>query len=175
MAKRTYSDEERTAALAIYVEDGLTEAWRRTGIPKPTIATWVKAEGLRTHEPEKTRAATAVNEERQKLLRSEIRLTLLEKVADLLDRMDAPHVEFKGKDADAVEYPIAPAGAVQNYATSVGILIDKYRLEVGEPTSRSESRALSDDIEPLSDHERQALRTAIDRELDRRSAQPDPA
>ena len=76
--------------------------------------------------------------------------------------MDAPHIEFKGKDAISVEYPIAPAGAVQNYATSVGILIDKYRLEVGEATNRSESKTITDG---LNDHEKQRLRDVLDEVL----------
>ncbi len=173
---RTYSPDEKAAALVLYAEHGLAETWRRTGIPKPTIASWVTRAGLpHTDSTIKTRAATEAATERAERIRAELRLALIEKAADLLDRMDAPHVEFKGKDADQVEYPIAPAGAVQNYATSVGILIDKYRLEMGEPTSRSESRAFSDDIEPLDDHERLALREAIDRELAHRTPDGDPA
>lgn len=165
---RTYSPDEKAAALLLYVNEGLAEAWRQTGIPKPTIASWARRAHLpHTDAAEKTRAATEVSEERARLLREQIRVKLLEKADDLLDRMDAEHVEFKGKDNDEVTYPIAPAGAVQNYATSVGILIDKYRLEVGEPTSRSESRALT---EGMDDHERQQLRDAIDRWLAERPA-----
>ena len=37
-----------------------------------------------------------------------------------------------------VTYPIATSGDVKNYSVSIGILIDKYRLEMGESTSRAE-------------------------------------
>ena len=70
--------------------------------------------------------------------RERIRLHLLEKMEDLLGRMDEPHVDFKGKDAGKVTYPIATSGDVRNYATSFGILLDKYRLEMGEATTRGE-------------------------------------
>ena len=170
---RTYSADEKANALILYASDGLAEAWRRTGIPKPTIASWARRAGLpHTDASAKTQAATEAAEDRAKKLRAELRLGLLEKAVDLLARMDAPHTEFKGKDAQVVEYPIAPAGAVQNYATSVGILIDKYRLEIGEATTRSESRALTEDMD---DHERAALRDAIDGELARRMAARTPA
>lgn len=141
---RTYSADEKAAALNLYVSDGLAEAWRQTGIPKPTIASWARRAGFpHTDAAAKTRAATISAAARADQLRAELRLSLLEKAVDLLERMDAPHVEFKGKDSTEVTYPIAPAGAVQNYATSVGILIDKYRLESGEATERTERRDLT--------------------------------
>jgi transposase-like protein len=135
----THSDEERQNAIALVAEHGLAYAWRETGIPKPTIVRWCKAAGVERFHPEKTRMAVEALQERAATLRESLRLKLLEKVDDLLDRMDAEHVDFKGKDSDEVVYPIAPAAAVQNYATSVGILIDKYRLEIGEATGRTES------------------------------------
>lgn len=163
-----YTDEQRSAAVALVAEKGLAEAWRETGIPKPTLAFWCDKAGVERTGGEKTRAAADATKARHELTRQQVRLDLIEKVADLLQRMDAEHVEFKGKDSDRVVYPIAPAGAVQNYATSVGILIDKYRLEMGEATGRTESRSLTDD---LDDHEQEALRDAIDRELARRQTE----
>lgn len=166
MAPRIYSASEKAETLILYAAEGLAETTRRTGIPKPTIASWVTRAGLpHTDATAKTEAATKAATERAHRLRAELRVRLLEKAVDLLDRMDAPHVDFKGKDAGEVTYPIAPAAAVQNYAVSIGIMIDKYRLEVGEATSRSESRALT---EGMDDHERAALRDAIDGELARR-------
>lgn len=164
---RTYSDDEKATALNVYASQGLAEAWRLTGIPKPTIASWARRLGLpHTDAAAKTREATEAAAERAHRLRQDLRSKLLEKAVDLLDRMDAPHVEFKGKDARAVTYPIAPAGAVQNYATSAAILIDKYRLEVGEATDRTETVSITDG---LDDHERDALNDAIRGELARRA------
>jgi hypothetical protein len=88
----------------------------------------------------------------------------MEKAVDLLDRMDAPLIDFVGKDGKAVEHPIAPAGAVRDYAVSVGILIDKYRLEVGEATTRSESRDLT---AQLSDDELDAAIAEAEEALQR--------
>lgn len=161
--KRTYTDEQREAALTLVESDGLAEAWRQTGIPKTTLAMWAHDRGIRTDGAAKTAAATEAAANRAAMLREQLRTALLEKAVDLLERMDSEHVEFKGKDADMVTYPIAPAGAVQNYATSVGILIDKYRLEVGEATARSESRDLTN-----NDHESEVLRDVIAEELARR-------
>lgn len=168
-----YSAEEKQRALDIYVERGLSAAWRETGIPKPTVASWARRENLQTFASENQQAAIDAHSQQAEVMRARIRVTLLEKVEDLLSRMDAEHIDFKGKDADAVTYPIAPASAVQNYATSVGILIDKYRLEAGEATTRDEHRDITHD-----DHERDALRDAIRREIaerhtDRETA-PDP-
>jgi len=131
--------DQRAEALAIYVQKGVAEASRQTGVPKPTIASWARRGRVHTVAPVKTRAATEMLMAQSAQLRERLRFKLLEKADDLLDRMDAEHIDFKGKDSDEVVYPIAPASAVQNYATSVGILIDKYRLEVGEATGRTES------------------------------------
>lgn len=167
MARTIYSDEEKAAALDLIREVGLAEAWRRLRtIPKPTLGSWAQKAGIHSDAAAKTAVAVEAAQVRAKQLREELRVMLLEKAVDLLQRMDAEHVDFKGKDADQVTYPIAPAGAVQNYATSVGILIDKYRLEVGEATTRSESKALTDGFD---DHERDALKSAIDAELMARS------
>ena len=40
-----------------------------------------------------------------------MRELLLVKAKDALERMDQPHIEFKGKDATQVTYPKAPASA----------------------------------------------------------------
>lgn len=146
---REYDAQQKADALVLYAQVGLAEAWRQTGIPKPTIASWARRAGLpHTDAAGKTKEATIAAAARADQLRAELRVTLLEKAVDLLARMDGEHVEFKNsaKEIREVIYPIAPASAVQNYATSVGILIDKYRLEVGEATSRSESRDLTSQL-----------------------------
>ena len=169
MTRVSYSEEEKAAALDLIREVGLAEAWRRMShIPKPTLGSWAQKAGIHSDAAAKTALAVEAAAARAAQLRSELRVMLLEKAVDLLQRMDAPHTDFKGKDADAVEYPIAPAGAVQNYATSVGILIDKYRLEAGEATSRNESRDLTHD-----DHEASILRDVLQRELARRAERGD--
>jgi len=161
---RTYTDDERANAVAIVAERGLAEAWRQTGIPKMTIVNWCNAAGVVRSHPERTRAALDALEESTALRRRQLRVELLERAVEILERMDEPHMEFKGKDADAVEYPVAPAAAVQNYATSAAILIDKFRLEMGEATGRQEH--WSNDY---ADHESRSIAEAIREELARRA------
>lgn len=164
MAPRTFTEEEKSEALLLYVDLGPAEAARRTGISPLTISSWAKRSGLHTNALVKTKEATEQLKVRAAEMREELKVRMLAKALDLVDRMDAPHVEFKGKEAMQVTYPVAPAGAVQNYATSIGILIDKFRLESGEVTGRTETQSITGG---LNDDERARLRDAIDRYYDR--------
>jgi hypothetical protein len=161
---RTEADRENAIALA--QQKGLATAARETGIPRPTISRWMAAAGLVTNTSPRTALATAAAIRKRELLRARMDNKLLTTADRLLDRINRPHVEFVGPDRKRVVLPHTPASAVQNLAVSVGILIDKYRLESGEATSRSESRDITGD-----DHEREALRDAIKRELARRHAE----
>lgn len=158
---RTFTDEEKSEALLLYVDKGPAEAARQTGISPLTISSWAKRSGLHTNAVVKTKEATAALMAKQAEMRAELRVRMLHKALELLDRMDAPHVEFKGKDANQVAYPVAPAAAVQNYATSIGILLDKYRLELGEVTGRTESLASG-----MDDHERETLKGVVRRAIE---------
>lgn len=165
---RTYTPDEKQGALVLYMDVGPAEASRQTDIPMLTISSWARRAGLHTNAVVKTKEATEALMARAENMRAELKVRMLHKALDLIDRMDAPHVEFKGKDASMVTYPVAPAPAVQNYATSVAILLDKYRLESGEATGRHESVSITDDMD---DHERVALHDAIRAELDKREAE----
>lgn len=83
--------------------------------------------------------------------RERIRLLILEKAEDVLNRMDEPHVDFKGKDAAQVTYPKATSGDVRNYAFTFGILLDKYRLEMGEATGRVETVDVGTAVQVVDD------------------------
>ncbi len=135
MAK--YTDTQRRKAINLYIQHGTAEAARRTSISGRTITRWAKAADV-SQDRDKTETARAelarLNAERRERIKS----SLLEKIEDLIGRMNLPHVDFKGKDAQMVTYPTATSGDVKNYSVSVGILIDKYRLEMGESTSRAE-------------------------------------
>lgn len=52
---------------------------------------------------------------------------------------------------------------LQQKATSAAILFDKLALMRGEATARTETRSL---VDGFDDHEKQALRDAIDAQLD---------
>lgn len=171
--------KKRAEGLRLYAELGLAEAHRRTGVGKSTLRRWAKLAGILVDDAERTRAATeasvAVKAQVQAELREGLRIKLLEKAHDLLGRMDAPHVEFKGNHANQVEYPIAPAGAVKDYAIAFAVLLDKYRLEVGEATGRTETMSLTDG---LSNDVKRELRERLARsargesELDGTSGDP---
>ena len=134
----TYTDEQRTEALRIYAEDGATNAAKTIGCTRNTIYVW-----LRNHlsqDVEKTEEELRELEAYQTHLRVRSHLRMLERIDDLFDRMDQPHIDFKGKDADQVTYPTAGSSDIKNYVTSIAILIDKFRLEKGEATARVHSR-----------------------------------
>lgn len=143
MVRREYTAEQKAEALRLYVEVGLCQSAKLTGIPKSTIRDWAKAEGIHTDGSAKTVAATEAAKAKADRLRKELHARLLEKAVDLLGRMDEPHIDFKGGGPlgpSEVTFPKAPADACKAYATAVGILIDKYRLETGEVTAREEHR-----------------------------------
>lgn len=142
--RRVYTAEEKAEALTVYETEGLAEAVRATGIPKGTISVWALREDVHTvYTPEKMREAieqaSATREAARAEKRETLRDLLLDKSIDMLQRMDAEHSLWVGvKDPKKLTYDQAEAADCQRYAVSAGILIDKYRLEMGETTSRAE-------------------------------------
>lgn len=57
LAKRTYTEAEKTTALALYATDGPTAVAQELGIPASTVVSWAKAAGVRTMRNERTAAA----------------------------------------------------------------------------------------------------------------------
>lgn len=135
MSQSQYTQEQKDEALRIYESESLRAAVKATGIPKGTISYWVWKHGAKTHDPERTRAAVAAKAAIVALRREELKNDFLDTIDDLLSRMNEPHKDFRGKDADEVLFDKATSTDVRNYAVSVGILLDKLRLESGESTS----------------------------------------
>jgi transposase-like protein len=122
-----YTEAEKADAVAHYLEHGLAEAHKRTGVPKPTLHSWIKQAG---HDPstisersaEQTRAATEQH----------------------VVNMQAARVQLQATFADsalfaATKIPGAKDGRdAQGWATASAILTDKLRLELGEATARTE-------------------------------------
>lgn len=157
--KSSYTTEQKAEALRIYVERGTAAAARETGIPQGTIGVWAFRNGLKSISSERMRDAIEAAKLTNEQLRSKLRTMLLEKAIDALERTDQQHIEYKGNTARQVTYDRAPHNAYRDYSISAAILLDKYRLEVGEATARSETRALTDG---LGDTEKQRLRDWID-------------
>lgn len=55
--RRSYTDEDKAAALALYAEQGPAEVERQMGIPKATVCNWGRAAGVETVRNERTAAA----------------------------------------------------------------------------------------------------------------------
>lgn len=145
MLAMKYTDEQKQEALNLYVEHGATEAAHLTSIPKRTLLRWATDAGMAQARAKKTEAARTQLARQQDARRLQLQNLLLEKAVDLIQRMDKPHIDFRGKDE--IEYPIATSGDVRNYATAAAILIDKFRLERGESTSRTEVTSDDSDID----------------------------
>jgi transposase-like protein len=107
--KRTYSDEEKAAALACYdaCAGNMAEAARRSGVPRVTLLEWVRG-----------RVSDGV---------SDIRQQKRESLADVCERLahklagvaDKKAEDLSGKDA----------------MVAAGIAIDKMQLLRGQPTA----------------------------------------
>lgn len=128
-----FTKAEQAESVALFHEQGAAFAADHRGVSRQTIYNWVRA----SIDTEKTPEEIAAEALYQATLRSSIRRRILEKVDNLLDRFDQPHSDFRGKDARKVTWDTATSGDIRSYATSIGILIDKYRLEMGEATART--------------------------------------
>ena len=142
-AAKRYPAAKKEEALALYVEHGPREASRLAKIPADTISSWARREGLSTKSVATNAAATEAAKARAAALREEIRLELLAKARDMLRRMDAEHIDFKVVGAGEgiseikqVTFPRPTPTGAREYAVAFGILLDKYRLEMGESTDR---------------------------------------
>lgn len=139
MGGRTYTDEQKAEALDLWRQHGAAEASRRCGVPSGTITSWANRAGLASVRSEQTRAATEAKRIDAEARRARIRETILERIDQVLDRMHASYQFVAGKDGDRVSLDLPPADAVRNFAVALGVLIDKYRLEMGEATGRTEN------------------------------------
>lgn len=135
------SATEKARAVGIAVVSGVTEAGRQTGIPKGTIHDWMTDPAF---EQLRTRKKDEVAAEVWAAFQAGVR-----RAVDLL-----PLTEDLAK-----------------VAMATGVLYDKHALMSGEATSRTESRALTDD---LSDDEKLRLRDWIV-SLPATAGDPEPA
>lgn len=149
---RTYTDTERSDAVALYVEHGLAEAHRRTDVPKPTLRSWATKAGLDISElsartAHKTAAASEATRRRWETLRT----TMADRSGDLAARV----LDLVAEHLD--QLTPETAADVKNLATAAGILIDKAQLLDGHATSRTEA-TISDQRAVVTAAEDQGLR-----------------
>lgn len=138
MVWMVYTDEQKAEAVRLYLEVGPDEAAKAIGCSRRQVYRWLGRHGVTPKKPEEQRADTELRHFQR---REELRDLLLDQALDMLHRMNEMHVEYRqedGKPEEVVHVVPAPKDC-QSYAVAAGILIDKYRLEMGESTSRTES------------------------------------
>lgn len=180
--RRTYTDEQKAEALALYAEVGPAEAARRTGIAAGTIASWASrttAEVDAMPDPSVAtarRAQMAANVEAAVLGLEERKARLAAALMDDIERVRkqlwAPTVERKamtvnhgnnlGSSVEIVDIDRdQPTFADQRQImTTLAIAVDKVQILTGAATERIEHRhssPIDEALEQLSaELERQA-------------------
>lgn len=157
-ARRSYTADEKAAALALYAEQGPTAVTDAMGIPKATVTSWAQANGVRTVRNEnaaaRVEAARLTFEER----RVELAHGLLDDVARLRAQLFAPVVQRQamtvsdGKDlgshVEIVDIRLDEPTFSEKKAllTSIGIAVDKVQLLSGAATQRTEHTIPADEV-----------------------------
>ena len=119
-----YTDAQKAEAVQLSVDVGTAEAARQTGASKRSIVGWVKAAGVTTQAKiQKTEAAREVL--------AAVTAKRREELDGLLLDAGIHHVK-QSMAADS-------GREAQAYMIGAGIGIDKYRLEMGEATGRTET------------------------------------
>jgi len=122
MTRRSYTDEQKQAALDAYAEHGPAEASRLTGVPTKTIASWARRTQTQMDAtaPQRLRFATEIAALTADMKRAKIAEVMLDRLAESLDRL--------GDDAQA------------NAAESrlINVLVEKQALLSGGATARVE-------------------------------------
>lgn len=137
--RRRYTAKDKAEAVGIALVKGTEGASEDTGIPRTTIAYWMDQPAF-----------------------VELRHKTREDVGDAL------WVAMQTGIARVVEL-IPKTEDVQKVAVALGVLYDKRALMMGQATSRSESRSLTED---LDDDDRHKLRLLIDEVLATPEADP---
>ena len=118
-----YTDAQKAEAVELSVDVGATEAARQTGISKRSINTWRNQAGHTARANiKKTEAASAVLAAAAREKRLDIHELLLDNVIAGLKASDP---------SDAKAFQLLSVGCATH--------LDKYRLEMGEATGRTET------------------------------------
>ena len=135
-----YSEADRQKAVDLYIEAGAAEAARQIGCDPRTVRRWAKDAGVSADRDQVLTEGGERLAKQNEYNREQVRDLLLSKTMDLLLRIDEEHIEYKaaGSTMHTLRYETATSGDVRNYASAVKDLLNLYRLEMGESTSRSE-------------------------------------
>jgi len=123
--RRSYTDEQKQAALDAYAEHGPAEASRQTGVPTKTIASWAARSGVQMDAGARSSAVEAAK------ITWEIRRKTL---ADDFGRAAAELIEHARIAARTSDRP----RDAQALMTAAAIGVDKAQLLAGGATARVE-------------------------------------
>lgn len=150
MTRRTYTDDERRDALALYETDGPRAVEAQMGIPAGTVVGWARANGVQTRSIETASAATRRSVLTMAQRRAELAAGLMDDIDRLRGQLFAPCVErkavvlnqggFQGQAVEVVDVQREQPtfGDQKAIMTSLAIAVDKVLLLTGEATSRTE-------------------------------------
>lgn len=149
---RTYTEEQKATAVGIYRTDGSKAAARQTGIPESTIKSWARRLNVHTEVVSRNQAAVEAARVKAELRREDVREKILTRIERVLERMVEPAKEIRRVAGVEVEVTLGeptPTG-MRELAVTLGILIDKLRLEGGEVTDRT-ARSSDVTVRQMSD------------------------
>lgn len=163
-----WDQKTRQQAIDLYVTDGASEAARQTGVPVRTVRRWASEAGLAAARNENLTNGAEQLALLHQHRREEIRSRLLDIGLDLLDRIEAPHEKIVtlsgmpgvGAMVERVPLELPDASDVKSYAVAFGVILDKYRLEMGEHTTHARTEG-TDDVDRrirqlVDEHERRS-------------------
>lgn len=133
---RRYTPRTKALAVGIAAAQGVTEAEVQTGIPKTTIHYWLR-------QPEFAPLRTTARE----IVAEDFWVGVQVGIEEVSKGLRNPDISLRDK------------------ALALGVVYDRFALLTGLPTTRSETRDIT---EKLDDHERDALADAIDAWLQER-------
>jgi len=142
-----YTVEQKAEAVRLYREFGAEAASKVIGCSRRQVYRWLGSHNVTAKTTDERRAETETHHTER---REELRQLLLDQALDMLHRMNEMHVEYREVDGQPEQVMhVVPAPAdCKNYATAAAILVDKYRLAMGEATARTHSRVdLESDID----------------------------
>ena len=165
---RSWTDEQKTDALRLYVELGANATARKTGIPRGTISAWAKAAGFQPVAMEKNLQHAVETSRAQAEVRRELLALRFGEVAlDFLQWTHEETIDYVGQQGKEVKRKRPVATDIRNLTVAAAVAAEKLELLTNRVTVRTETK-VSDVIR--NDHERDALVAAIRWELARRDA-----
>lgn len=146
VARRTYTDEERAAALALYETDGPRAVEAQLGVPKATVVGWANAANVRTAKAERARGAMLSVVERKAKLADGLLSDIERLRTQLFDRTVRKEVvtvsdgRNEGSHVEVVEVELDQPTFADKRAImwSIGVAFDKVQILTGDVTGRTE-------------------------------------